>query len=96
MTTPACLDIELRQSKYLNNLVEQNHRAVKRIVNPMLGFKIVLECPEADRRHRDHAHDQEGSDELSRRINRVYSGPVLQPGRLIIELATQLLSSGLH
>ena len=35
----ACLDIELRQSKYLNNLVEQDHQAVKRIVDPMLGFK---------------------------------------------------------
>jgi putative transposase len=32
-------DIELRQSKYLNNMVEQDHRAVKRIVRPMLGFK---------------------------------------------------------
>ena len=35
----ACLDIELRQCKYLNNIVEQDHRAVKRITNPMLGFK---------------------------------------------------------
>ena len=35
----ACVDIELRQSKYLNNLVEQDHRGVKRITNPMLGFK---------------------------------------------------------
>ena len=32
-------DIELRQIKYLNNIVEQDHRAVKRIVRPMLGFK---------------------------------------------------------
>ena len=31
--------IEMRQSKYLNNIVEQNHRAVKRIVRPTLGFK---------------------------------------------------------
>ena len=31
-------DIELRQSKYLNNIVKQDHRAVKRIVRPMLGF----------------------------------------------------------
>jgi putative transposase len=35
----ACIDIELRQSKYLNNIVEQVHRAVKRITAPMLGFK---------------------------------------------------------
>ena len=32
-------DIEMRQSKYLNNLIEQDHRAVKRIVRAMLGFK---------------------------------------------------------
>lgn len=35
----ACLYIELRQSKYLNNIVEQDHRAMKRITKPMLGFK---------------------------------------------------------
>ena len=31
--------IEIRQSKYLNNLVEQDHRSVKRIIRSMLGFK---------------------------------------------------------
>lgn len=31
--------IELRQSKYLNKLVEQDHRAMKRRTRPMLGFK---------------------------------------------------------
>lgn len=30
--------IEIRQIKYLNNLVEQDHRAVKRIIRPMMGF----------------------------------------------------------
>jgi transposase-like protein len=35
----ACLDIELRQTKYMNNRVGQAHRAVKRIAAPMLGFK---------------------------------------------------------
>jgi transposase, IS6 family len=29
---------ELRQSKYLNNLVEQDHRCIKRLVKPGLGF----------------------------------------------------------
>ena len=33
------LAIEIRQSKYLNNIVEQDHRAIKRITRPMLGFK---------------------------------------------------------
>lgn len=31
--------IIIRHSKYLNNIVEQDHRAVKRKVRPMLGFK---------------------------------------------------------
>ena len=26
-------------TKYLNDIVEQDHRAIKRIVRPMLGFK---------------------------------------------------------
>src|SRR5512143_77878 len=33
-------EIEIRQIKYLNNRVEQDHRAIKRIVRPMLGFKF--------------------------------------------------------
>jgi transposase-like protein len=31
--------IAIRQIKYLNNIVEQDHRGVKRVTRPMLGFK---------------------------------------------------------
>jgi putative transposase len=31
--------IEIRKAKYLNNIVEQDHRGVKRITRPMMGFK---------------------------------------------------------
>ena len=31
--------IEIRQIKSLNNMVEQDHRAIKRVTRPMLGFK---------------------------------------------------------
>ena len=31
--------VEIRQVKYLNNIVEQDHRAIKRRVRAMLGFK---------------------------------------------------------
>ena len=31
--------IKIRQVKYLNNIVEQDHRAIKRRTRPMLGFK---------------------------------------------------------
>jgi transposase-like protein len=33
--------IRIRQSAYLNNRIEQNHRAIKRRVRPMLGFKSM-------------------------------------------------------
>ena len=32
-------EVEIRQVKYLNNVVEQDHRAIKRQVRPMMGFK---------------------------------------------------------
>ena len=32
-------DIEMRQVKFLNNIVEQDHRAIKRMIRPMLGCK---------------------------------------------------------
>jgi putative transposase len=32
-------EVEIRQVKYLNNVVEQDHRAIKRLVRPMMGFK---------------------------------------------------------
>ena len=31
--------IEIRQIKYLNNIMEQDHRFIKKRTNPMLGFK---------------------------------------------------------
>jgi len=30
--------IQLRSSKYLNNIIEQGHRSVKARIGPMLGF----------------------------------------------------------
>ncbi len=32
-------DIRIRQVKYLNNIVEQDHRFIKKRIRPMLGFK---------------------------------------------------------
>lgn len=36
---PAEEIITIRQNKYLNNLVEQDHRNIKRRIRQMLGFK---------------------------------------------------------
>ncbi len=32
-------NVGIRQIKYSNNIIEQDHRSIKRIVNPMLGFQ---------------------------------------------------------
>jgi putative transposase len=36
------IPIVVRQGKYLNNIVEQDHRALKRVTTPMMGFKSFL------------------------------------------------------
>ncbi|MEP0919779.1 IS6 family transposase [Leptolyngbya sp. DQ-M1] len=36
---PLKAETELRQRKYLNNIIEQDHRNIKRIVKPMMGFQ---------------------------------------------------------
>jgi hypothetical protein len=33
--------ITARQTKYINNIVEQDHRAIKRVTRPMLSFKSL-------------------------------------------------------
>ena len=32
-------ETELRQSKYMNNIIEQDHRNIKRLTKPMMGFR---------------------------------------------------------
>lgn len=39
MTSERETPILIRQVKYLNNVVGQDHRAIKRVTRPMLGFK---------------------------------------------------------
>ena len=33
-------NVEIRQTRYLNNIIEQDHRSIKRIIIPMLGFQF--------------------------------------------------------
>jgi Transposase and inactivated derivatives len=32
-------NVEIKQVEYLNNVIEQDHRSIKRIIAPMLGFQ---------------------------------------------------------
>ena len=36
--------IEIRQCKYLNNIIEQDHRFIKKLTRPMMGFKNFSCC----------------------------------------------------
>ena len=40
------IQITLRQIKYLNNIVEQDHRGIKKITKPMMSFK-AFHAPES-------------------------------------------------
>ena len=33
-------NVKIRQTRYLNNIIEQDHRSIKRIIVPMLGFQF--------------------------------------------------------
>jgi putative transposase len=33
------IQIQIRQVKYLNNIIEQDHRSIKKIIKPLRGFK---------------------------------------------------------
>ncbi len=39
---------ELRQKKYLNNIIEQDHRAIKRLTNAGMGFKGLIQIRVTD------------------------------------------------
>ena len=44
-------DTKLRSSKYLNNLIEQDHRGVKQRIATMLGLKGFCDRGDYDRRY---------------------------------------------
>jgi transposase-like protein len=50
-------DTELRQSQYLNNIIEQGQRAIKRIVKPMMGFKMFNSARRTLRGDRSDEYD---------------------------------------
>src|ERR1700731_2297452 len=59
------IPIKIRQVKYLNNLVEQDHRAIKRIIRPDAGVQGFSLCARYSEWHRVDEHDQEGTDKMS-------------------------------
>ena len=56
-------ETELRQSKYLNNIIEQDHRKIKRIVKPNDGVQVVQQCETHFEWNRNNEHDSQRTSE---------------------------------
>jgi transposase-like protein len=69
-------DVEHRTSKYLNNIIEADHGALKRVIRPTRGFQRMKTAFRHHRRFRGSAHDPPRSlrHEPSRRGGRNPSG----------------------
>ena len=52
---------KIRSSKYLNNLIEQDHRSIKLRLGPMLGMKRFRSASIRHCRRRTYASDQKGA-----------------------------------
>ena len=56
--------IRIRQSQYLNNRIEQDHRRVKRRIRPHARLQVALERRHHSFRHRDGLHDAQATGEV--------------------------------
>ena len=76
--------IEIRQVKYLNNIVEQDHRAIKRAVRPMLGFKsfwsAAITLAGIELMHHDPQRSAEGCGQIASRAAILFARPLIQFG----------------
>jgi transposase-like protein len=57
--------VELRQKKYLNNIVEQDHRGIKRLTKPGMGCGLVQHRSRDNKRIRGYEHGEERTDSRS-------------------------------
>ena len=67
LCTASSVGIEVCQSKYLNNLIEQDHPTIKRVVRPGARVQVISLRSRHHRGHLDHAHDQEGATRFRQR-----------------------------
>lgn len=58
---------ELRQNKYLNNQVKQDHRFIKKLVNPGLGFKSFHTARTNSYWLRNYEYGTKGANSTSRK-----------------------------
>jgi putative transposase len=73
------LPIVVRQIKYLNNIVEQDHRAIKRVTKPMLNFKSFRSARNVLAGIELNAHDSKRPNE---RKSDVFCRAILCAGRI--------------
>jgi putative transposase len=86
-------DIELRQCKYLNNIVEQARRAIKRRTRPMMGFKSFRSAVKIIAGIETNAHGPEGAARLPRWLGHSCSSLLLQPRHRMVRQVLALMQS---
>jgi transposase-like protein len=85
--------VQIRQSRYLNNLIEQDHRGIKRRMRSMLGFKSIASARDPGR-DRNDPHDAETAVELCPQSATVARRALQSPGS-VIDLALVKPSFGI-
>ena len=78
--------VQHRQVKYLNNQLEADHGALKRLINPTRGGQDAAYGIGDDQRLRSHAHDPQAAMPHARIGNdrrSAFCEPTLPPRRLI-------------
>ncbi len=92
-----------RTSKYLNNIIEADHGALKQVIHPTRGFQTMKSAHRNHQRLRDHAHDPTWSlphlqtwskerstlRQLTLRHRSITSKPNAEPDRACQELMQQ-------
>jgi transposase-like protein len=71
--------VELRQVNYLNNLIEQDHRFIKRLVKPGLGFFSFQTAGRTLQGYLRDAHDAQGTDAWSEQRRHHWAGDLHRP-----------------
>ena len=69
--------VRLRQCKYLNNILKQDHRAVKK-GSGLQRIRLVSKCMADAVGDRNYAHDQQGTSPVADQRRFCRSGPIHQ------------------
>jgi transposase-like protein len=75
------IQIIIRQTAYLSNIVKQDRKAVKRVTRPVLNFKSFRSAKKRPGRPRTQVHDSQRTFNDGNRCEHVFRRSILRIGR---------------